>query len=155
MSHPDPPKDSYDDDNLLDDSIMQAEKAFAALSDSIFCFTVPGPPKAKERPRFNMKTGRVFTPKTSRAYEQNVAASAIEAGAHRRMDETSSWGISMNIFFPDLRRRDLDNVVKAILDGLNRVVWWDDSQVVSMTTKKALDRDNPRVEVSLTHDPKP
>lgn len=39
---------------------------------------------------------------------------------------------------PDKRRRDLDNVLKALLDGLTHAgVWADDSQVVDLHIRKA------------------
>jgi len=39
---------------------------------------------------------------------------------------------------PDKRRRDLDNVLKALLDGLTHSgVWGDDSQVVDLRIRKA------------------
>ncbi len=41
-------------------------------------------------------------------------------------------------FMPDKRRRDLDNVLKAILDGLTHSgVWADDSQVVDLRIRRA------------------
>jgi Holliday junction resolvase RusA-like endonuclease len=50
---------------------------------------------------------------------------------------------------PDKRRRDADNCVKSICDGLNGVLWDDDAQVVEMSVRKDLDRDNPRAEVTV------
>jgi crossover junction endodeoxyribonuclease RusA len=39
---------------------------------------------------------------------------------------------------PDKRRRDLDNILKALLDGLTHSgVWGDDSQVVDLRIVKA------------------
>lgn len=41
-------------------------------------------------------------------------------------------------FMPDKRRRDLDNVLKALLDGLTHAgVWADDSQVVDLRIRRA------------------
>lgn len=41
-------------------------------------------------------------------------------------------------FMPDKRRRDLDNVLKALLDGLTHSgVWADDSQVVDLRIRRA------------------
>ena len=35
------------------------------------------------------------------------------------------------------------------MDALNGVVWDDDSEVTRMTASKAIDRDNPRLEVEI------
>jgi Holliday junction resolvase RusA-like endonuclease len=43
---------------------------------------------------------------------------------------------------------DLDNVVKAIFDGMNGVVWKDDVQVVDAAVSKRFS-DNPRVIVTV------
>jgi len=41
-------------------------------------------------------------------------------------------------FMPDKRRRDLDNILKALLDGLTHSgVWGDDSQVVDLRIRRA------------------
>ncbi len=55
--------------------------------------------------------------------------------------------VELRIYVPDRRHRDLDNIAKSILDGMNRVLFQDDSQVLHTTIDKALDRANPRVEV--------
>lgn len=59
--------------------------------------------------------------------------------------------ISAGFFVPDRRRRDIDNMLKNVLDGLVGVVFKDDAQVVGIhETFKRLDRANPRTELRLT-----
>tara|TARA_Y100000310_G_scaffold24889_1_gene23850 strand:- start:2402 stop:2851 length:450 start_codon:yes stop_codon:yes gene_type:complete len=129
----------------------RAEAALTALSGASASFTVPGPPQGKQRPRFNRKTGNVFTPKATVAYEQAVASHCIAAKCHRRMDQTTLWTVRVQVFFGDRRRRDVDNVAKSILDALNKVVYWDDHQVSTLVVQRMeVDRDNPRVEVTLS-----
>ncbi len=45
------------------------------------------------------------------------------------------------------RRGDLDNVLKALLDALNGVVWRDDEQVVGLSANRFDAPRDPRVEV--------
>lgn len=111
-------------------------------------FTVPGPPKGKERPRFNRSTGRTYTPKSTRVYEDSVCASYQQA-APKGLEKDGIWSATLRIYFADLRRRDLDNVIKSVLDALNDVAYADDAQVHEIHAYRELDRENPRVEVEL------
>lgn len=52
------------------------------------------------------------------------------------------------VYFKD-RRRDLDNVLKPLLDALNGVVYRDDRQVAHLEFTKALDARRPRVEMAV------
>jgi crossover junction endodeoxyribonuclease RusA len=46
--------------------------------------------------------------------------------------------VHITAHMPDKRRRDLDNILKALLDGLTHSgVWGDDSQVVDLRIVKA------------------
>lgn len=120
-------------------------------------FIVPGTPQGKGRARSTMRKRRDgiaiaahYTPAKTRAYEQSVSAAA-----HRAMlgKPLFSGPVSLMItaFFeppkswPKWKREaallgdikptgkpDLDNILKAIKDGLNGEVWKDDSQVVSV-----------------------
>lgn len=44
--------------------------------------------------------------------------------------------VIINFFLPTKRRKDLDNLSKAVLDGLNGVVWEDDKQVIDIHLRK-------------------
>jgi Holliday junction resolvase RusA-like endonuclease len=63
---------------------------------------------------------------------------------------SGTFEVTLMMFMPDRRHRDIDNVTKSILDGCNGIVWRDDSQVSQVTATKLLDRDQPRVEVHVT-----
>lgn len=52
-------------------------------------------------------------------------------------------------YFPDRIRRDLDNVIKSILDGLNGIAWDDDSQVDEIYIRRGYDKSNPRADVEI------
>ena len=45
-------------------------------------FTIPGPPKGKDRPQFNRQTGTVFTPAPTKHYEQAVQAAYLNASQY-------------------------------------------------------------------------
>lgn len=107
-------------------------------------FEVPGPPVGKQRPR--VTRGRTFTPKKTRAYEASIAMHARMAGV------TPSDGpvhVRIMACMPDKRRRDLDNVIKAVLDGLNGVAYHDDAQVTQIVAEKTVDRAHPATLIAI------
>lgn len=112
-----------------------------------FAFTVNGPPQPKERARAT-RSGRHFTPTRTRKYEELVGE---VAGLLRPPDWCldAIYHVEVRSFFPDRRPRDADNVAKSVLDGLNKILWRDDRQVVRLVSEKHLDRDRPRAEVEI------
>ena len=115
---------------------------------AVHAFTVPGTPVPKQRPRRNAR-GVWYTPAKSRAYEKAVGAYAL---AGRVRPTSSSLRVSIALFLPDRRRRDVDNMAKSILDGLNGTAFDDDDQVVELNVTKQIDRENPRAEVTIEKD---
>lgn len=59
--------------------------------------------------------------------------------------------VTIEAWFPDLRKRDLDNLLKAPLDALTHAgVYEDDSQIVGLhITRAGLDKANPRLEIKV------
>lgn len=72
----------------------------------------------------------------------------VGASGHRPTEEPV-W-VQLKCYFPDRQRRDLDNLTKPFLDGLQEWVIEDDSQVHRLTVERGgVDRDEPRVEVKV------
>ena len=119
-------------------------------------FSVEGEPKGKGRPRFSKVGGfvKTYTDQKTRDYE-----SLISQAARTAMGETPPMEgpISASMYFrlpipkstPKKRvasllgglvrptkKPDLDNMNKAILDAMNGIVYKDDSQVVTIHSKK-------------------
>lgn len=119
-------------------------------------FTVTGKPHAKARPWATSVNGRahVYTPPGTRTYEAGVRAAAVAAlGDHKAFDGAVHVSITMRLQPPQstsnsqklrmltgaikpTKRPDLDNVVKAIIDGCNGIVFRDDSDIVSIIATK-------------------
>jgi Holliday junction resolvase RusA-like endonuclease len=118
-------------------------------------FTVPGNPRGKGRPRFGRtRSGApiAFTDSKTASYENLVALAAQQAGASPvrgaldltvrvRVTPPASASKAMRLAMledrePPAKRPDLDNIGKAISDGLNGIAYADDAQIVSLTMTK-------------------
>ena len=109
--------------------------------------TIPGKPQPKQRARKGWN-GRWYTPEKTRNFERLVSNVAIVAiPSAWKKDET--YRVTLTFFMPDKRWRDIDNCAKSVLDGLNGLAWYDDSQIAELTLRKELDRDSPRTEVEI------
>lgn len=116
---------------------------------------IPGQPQPWMRAGGN--GSRRYNPPQLEAYEEAAAAHAFRATAvyaceHRRQwDRAALYVLTVAGFRADLRRADVDNIAKSIMDGLTKgCVWDDDSQVVDMRVVRALDRTTPRL-TALVH----
>lgn len=107
-------------------------------------FVIEGAPVPKARPR--VYRGHAITPARTLRYEALVRLAAKRARV--RLHE-GPVALSLAFFFPTLRRCDLDNAAKAILDGLNGVAYRDDSQVDELHVYRELDRAHPRCLVTI------
>lgn len=122
----------------------------------MIAFTVPGQPQGKGRPRIG-KIGahaRMFTPAKTVAYEGLIAHAAQVAMANRlRFEEAVGVNLFIDCEVPaswsqkkqraalagevlPTSKPDVDNVVKAVFDGLNGVLWRDDVLVVDTRIRK-------------------
>ena len=113
-------------------------------------FTVPGQPVAKQRPKFARMGSfvKTYTPKETVNYESLVRLAASQAmGNIEPMEGPIVLLVEIALTIPTSQSRkkqalmaqgsilptkkpDGDNVLKAIKDACNGVVWRDDSQVV-------------------------
>jgi Holliday junction resolvase RusA-like endonuclease len=57
--------------------------------------------------------------------------------------------VQIHLFFPDNRKRDIDNI-KGLIDALTGVCWVDDSQIVDLHILKYVDKNRPRAEITVS-----
>ncbi len=109
-------------------------------------FTIEGEPRSKQRPR--VARGRAYTPKETVEAEAIVAEAYWAASEHLFEERVV---VSIDFFNGNRRRRDIDNMVKLILDALNGVAFVDDVQVVGLEAHKFQTvKERARTEVVLT-----
>lgn len=120
-------------------------------------FHIPGAPVGKGRPRVSSRGGRfarLYTPEKTASYEALVQLAAQQAMAGRAplggpvsvrlviaLPVPASWSkkkqaAALAHQVLPTKKPDADNVVKAIFDGLNGVLWVDDVQACDIQAIK-------------------
>lgn len=114
--------------------------------------TIPGTPVGKGRPRAFVRGGRVamHTPENTASFENLVALAAQKAMTGRKPIESAveveiylyvtppeSWSAKKKAqalagIIKPTSKPDADNVIKALFDACNEVVWKDDKQVTDI-----------------------
>lgn len=100
-------------------------------------FSFDGEPVSKARARFT-KGGRSYTPSTTKAAEALVADAFREAAPGHVPNADDAYKVEAVFLCGSRQRRDVDNMVKLIFDGLNELAWNDDVQVVEVHAIKTL-----------------
>lgn len=132
-----------------------------------FRLVVPGAPVPKGRPRMT-RTGRAYTPPTTRRYETRVQAAWAAAGRLRLPDGPFAAAAELVIARPASHYRtkarllrddapalplrlDADNALKALLDALNGLAFPDDRWAADVRARKrwAADGEPERAELDL------
>lgn len=125
-------------------------------------------PKSQSRPRFNSYTKKAYEKADITNYKKKVGYAAkqvikkpIEKGIPLKMEvdfymktPKALSGVKKNAYNIDkelirvIKKPDIDNLLKAILDGLNGVAFADDNQITDVTVKKRYSF-KPRVEIII------
>lgn len=113
-------------------------------------FTIHGEPISKSRARFTKRGSKsyTYTPERTKEGERLVRAAFSEVAPDHEPDGDYAYCVRAVFFNGTRQRRDVDNMMKLILDGLNGVAWQDDNQVTDITARKVLaTKENARTEV--------
>lgn len=140
----------------------------------LITFIVHGDPVGKGRPRITTRGGfvRAYSPDKTRDYECMVAdlahremmnhgllptydAVKVEIEAHFAIPKSYSKKKHEQAIKDEIKpmvKPDIDNVVKAVLDAMNKTVYIDDKQVVELVARKFYTEEKEgfiRIEVSV------
>lgn len=120
----------------------------------IYEFEVPGKIIGKGRPRLNTYTGCVYTPTRTKDYENLVIQYfMLKYPRHIPFEGRVSVEITANFEIPKsvkksdkelmlenkinpLKKPDIDNIVKIILDAMNECAFKDDTQITKLIVEK-------------------
>ena len=143
----------------------------------LLTFEIPGSPVPKGRPRVTRRG--TFTPQKTKDYEQAVGEAAMVAVKAQSLtlkkmadgtlwystkeifeDPSGQWpvgerySVECEFYFKKNPACDGDNILKAVQDGLEKVLYANDKQVVagSYKTYKGSDRDMTYVTVHVLDD---
>lgn len=131
-------------------------------------FTVPGEPEGKGRPRARAAGGNrinMYTPARTKAYEALIGYTAsqvapvpplqgpVRVAVTAYTEPPASWAtwkrdMALEGHILPTVKPDPDNIVKAVLDACNHVVWHDDVLVVEQSIVKRYGLE-PRLDVTV------
>ena len=129
-------------------------------------FEVIGKIKGKGRPKWSSKTPSMYTPVSTRAYEDyikdcyiNQSGKLLEGAIRvninmlfaipKSMKKADKELCKYNEMLPD-KKPDADNCAKVVLDALNRVAYGDDKQVVELSVVKRWTTGEERLEIEIS-----
>lgn len=130
-------------------------------------FEIPGDVQAQQRPKFSRmgKNVKTIDPKESRDYKSFVRLVAanhapeslimedikLTIDVYRKIPKSFSKKKHQMALNGELRpttKPDIDNLAKGIKDGLSKVLWHDDSQVIELVARKWYS-DSPKAVVTV------
>lgn len=132
----------------------------------IYEFEMLGDVVGKARPRMNTRTGRAYTPTNTKNYEYFLRQwfireypnfTTIESrvkvtiiayfGIPKSTSKKKEAEMLANIISPT-KKPDADNIVKIVLDAMNKFAFKDDTQVTKLEIEKKYSR-TPRIYVKI------
>ena len=107
---------------------------------------VDGPPVGFRR---HIGTGRRAFSDPGYARYKRLLADRMAMALPRGWDGGATYALGVIAYVPDMRRRDIDNLLKSVMDAGNGIVWADDSQVTIATVARELSRESPGIEIGV------
>ena len=132
----------------------------------IYEFEMYGSIVGKARPRMNTKTGRAYTPTKTKLYEyalrqwflreypnfkpieNRVKVTIIAYFEIPKSTSKKKEAEMLNGNISPTKKPDADNIIKIVLDGMNKFAFKDDTQVTKLEIEKKYDV-NPRIYVKI------
>lgn len=120
----------------------------------IYEFEVPGKVIGKGRPRLNSYTGVVYTPTKTKDYESmveqyfllkyprfktlegRIKVSIIAYFSIPKATKKSDINEMLENNISPTKKPDIDNIVKAVLDSMNKFAFKDDNQITKLEVEK-------------------
>lgn len=108
------------------------------MKKHLVSFFIQGEPRPKQSYRASKSGG--YQPAAIKAWQSYVAMAAESAmreiGRYNQPFNTGVLRVQLDFYLGNNRRVDLDNLAKAVQDGMNKIVYGDDLQVVDLHLRK-------------------
>lgn len=120
----------------------------------VYEFEVIGTIEGKARPRLDIYNGRIYTPKNTRSYEElirqyfkikypryetlegRLAVKIIAYFKPAKNTTKKNRELMLSGTLSPIKKPDIDNIGKVMLDALNKIAFKDDNQVTKMEIEK-------------------
>ena len=120
----------------------------------IYEFEVPGKVIGKGRPRLNSYTGAVYTPTRTKDYESlveqyfllkyprfkilegSIKVNIIAYFSIPKTTKKSEINEMLDNNISPTKKPDIDNIVKVVLDSMNKFAFRDDNQITKLEVEK-------------------
>ena len=132
----------------------------------VYEFKMIGDIVGKARPRMNTRTGRAYTPTNTKLYEYSLRQWFIRDYPYFKPIETrvkvtiiAYFGIPKSTSkkkeaemlqgnISPTKKPDADNIIKIVLDAMNKFAFKDDTQVTKLEIEKKYDK-TPRIYIKI------
>ena len=120
----------------------------------IYEFEIPGEIVGKARPRMNTRNGKAYTPTKTKDYETlveqyfllkypkfqilegRIKVNIIAYSAIPKATKKSDINEMLDNNISPTKKPDIDNIVKAVLDSMNKFAFKDDNQITKLEVEK-------------------
>ena len=132
----------------------------------IYEFEMLGNIQGKARPRMNTRTGRAYTPTKTKLYEYSLrqwfcmnypifkpieGRVKVSIIAYFEIPKSTSKKKEAEMLSNNIsptKKPDIDNIVKIVLDGMNKFAFKDDTQVIKLEVEKKY-AEKPRMYIKI------
>lgn len=132
----------------------------------IYEFEMLGSIQGKARPRMNTRTGRAYTPTKTKLYEYSLrqwfcmnypnfkpieGRVKVSIIAYFEIPKSTSKKKETEMLANSIsptKKPDIDNIVKIVLDGMNKFAFKDDTQVIKLEVEKKY-AEKPRMYIKI------
>jgi Holliday junction resolvase RusA-like endonuclease len=123
--------------------------------DVLVHLTIPGEPVSKARARFTnyRSPNRAYTPEKTRQAEETFASAFRKTVPGWKPKASIGFGVMAIFYTESFQRRDIDNMLKLVLDAFNKIIWVDDVQVSEVSGRVVRGDGAPRTEVAIYRAP--
>ena len=108
-----------------------------------------GQPLSKDNIRMRNKKGQYYLPKKYKKWEKEKQLQFCLQKEYWGFPLKKPLEVFFDFYYKDRRYGDLGNAEKSICDAMNKVFWMDDKQIEIIHKRRFLDKDNPRIVLTV------